>query len=97
MALTASKLRENIYNILDAVLETGIPAEIERNGRTLRIVAEDAPSKLGNLVDRPDAFIGDPSEIARIGWTMNGDWYLKPESAVLSRSETSLQPDGTLQ
>lgn len=39
MPLTASKLRENIYRVLDQVLETGEPVEIERNGRRLRIVA----------------------------------------------------------
>ena len=30
MPVTASKLRENIYRILDQVLETGVPVEIER-------------------------------------------------------------------
>ena len=39
MAITASKLRENVYNILDQVLETGVPVEIERGGHPLRIVA----------------------------------------------------------
>ena len=33
MALTASKLRENIYRVLDQVLETGEPVEIERAER----------------------------------------------------------------
>jgi hypothetical protein len=37
MALTASKLRENIYKILDQILETGVPVEIERDGKLLRI------------------------------------------------------------
>jgi hypothetical protein len=36
--LTASKLRANVYRVLDQVLETGIPVEIERHGRRLRIV-----------------------------------------------------------
>ncbi len=30
MKVTASKLRENIYSILDEVLETGVPVEITR-------------------------------------------------------------------
>jgi hypothetical protein len=34
--VTASKLRENIYRILDQVLETGVPVEIERRGRASR-------------------------------------------------------------
>ena len=36
--LTASKLRANVYRVLDQVLETGVPVEIERHGRRLRIV-----------------------------------------------------------
>ena len=38
--LTASKLRANVYRVLDQVLETGVPVEIERHGRRLRIIAE---------------------------------------------------------
>jgi hypothetical protein len=38
--MTASPLRGDIYKILDSVLETGTPVEIERNGRILRIVAD---------------------------------------------------------
>ncbi|MBP9054606.1 MAG: hypothetical protein KBF94_18445, partial [Ilumatobacteraceae bacterium] len=59
MILTASKLRENVYRVLDHVLETGEPAEIERNGRRLRIVADDRPSRLDRLVRRTDVAIGD--------------------------------------
>ena len=44
MSITASKLRENVYRILDEVLATGVPVEIERNGRTLRIVPTTARS-----------------------------------------------------
>ncbi len=49
MKLTATKLRENIYAILDQILATGEPVEIERNGRTLRLQAVDArsPGSLG--------------------------------------------------
>ena len=45
--LTASRLRANVYRVLDQVLETGIPAEIERHGRRLRIVA-DQPGRVGS-------------------------------------------------
>ena len=37
-AISATKLRRNLYDILDSVLDTGIPVEVERNGRRLRIV-----------------------------------------------------------
>jgi hypothetical protein len=36
--LTASTLRENVYRVLDQVLDTGVAVEIERRGRRLRIV-----------------------------------------------------------
>lgn len=95
MRMTASKLREDIYNVLDGVIETGIPVEIVRNGRTLRIVVEDPPSKLANLVDRPDFFLADPDETARIGWNPDGSWHLRPASDFLGPEDSNLNPDGT--
>jgi len=55
--LTASKLRENVYRVLDQVLETGVPVEIERHGRRLEIVPAraaraSAPGKLTRLKRR---------------------------------------------
>ena len=49
MIVTASKLRANIYNVLDKVLETGVAVEINRKGRTLKIIPVGRPSKLSNL------------------------------------------------
>ena len=72
MILTASKLRENVYRVLDRVLETGEPAEIERNGRRLRIVADDQPSRLSRLVQRPDLVVGDSSDFVHLDWS--GEW-----------------------
>jgi Antitoxin Phd_YefM, type II toxin-antitoxin system len=70
--LTASKLRENIYRVLDQVLETGEPVEIERNGRRLRIVADDPPARLGRLTRRPETVIGDSDDLVHLDWT--GEW-----------------------
>ena len=70
MVLTTSKLREDIYNILDAILETGEPVEIERKGRLLRIVAEPPPaSRLARMKKRPGMVNGDPEELAEIDWS----------------------------
>jgi hypothetical protein len=69
MALTASKLRQDIYRILDEVLETGEPVVIERNGRRLRIVADDPPSRLDRLVRRPDVVTGDPDDLVHLDWS----------------------------
>lgn len=50
--LTASQLRADVYNVLDRVLDTGEPATILRNGRTLHIVAERTRHWLDELPDR---------------------------------------------
>jgi len=68
MAFTASKLRENIYKILDQILETGIPVEIERGGKILRISPVEPPSKLSRL--QPRKYLrGDPEELVHVDWT----------------------------
>ncbi len=68
MRLTASKLRADIYNILDESLKTGIPVEVVRNGRVLKIVPESKPSKLSPLEKR-DYIAGDPENLVHMDWT----------------------------
>ena len=68
MVLTASKLRENIYEILDQILETGVPVEIERDGKILRIIPVEPPSKLSNLSPR-EYLRGDPEDLVHVDWT----------------------------
>ncbi|HYN31545.1 MAG TPA: hypothetical protein VES40_02890 [Ilumatobacteraceae bacterium] len=69
MILTASKLRQDIYRVLDQILATGEPVEIERNGRRLRIIADEPPSRLGALVRRPDAVVGDSEDFVHLDWS----------------------------
>lgn len=68
MTLTASKLRENIYRILDRVLETGVPVEVRRKGRTLRIVPTDPPSRIARL-KRRSYLLEDPEGIVHLDWS----------------------------
>jgi antitoxin (DNA-binding transcriptional repressor) of toxin-antitoxin stability system len=68
MAIKASALRENIYRLLDEVLETGVPIEIERRGKILRIVPEETRSKLDNLRPRP-YLLSDPEELVHLDWS----------------------------
>jgi antitoxin (DNA-binding transcriptional repressor) of toxin-antitoxin stability system len=68
MRITASKLRENVYRILDEALETGTPVEVIRKGKVLKIVPEKRPSKLANLKKRKNVFVGDPDDIINIDW-----------------------------
>jgi hypothetical protein len=71
MALKASSLRENIYRILDQVLETGVPVEIERRGKILKIAPAEPRSKLENLKPRP-YLLSDPEELVHLDWS--GEW-----------------------
>jgi prevent-host-death family protein len=68
MKITASKLRENIYQILDEVIATGKPIEIARKGTVVRIVPEKPVSKLARLKKRT-GFDGDPDDIAGMDWS----------------------------
>lgn len=66
MKVTASKLRENIYGILDQALE-GVPVELVRKGKILRIVPEVTPDKLSRLKKR-NCIVGDPDDIVHMDW-----------------------------
>lgn len=72
MTVTASELRQNVYRLLDQVLATGLPLEIERGGRRLRIVPADQPSKLARLSAHPSAIVGDPEDLVHLDWS--GEW-----------------------
>jgi len=67
MKVTASKLRQDVYSILDEALKTGVPVEIARKGRTLRIVPDQKPSKLARLKKRA-CVVGDPESIIHMDW-----------------------------
>jgi len=71
MQITASRLREDIYNILDSVLESGDTVEVVRKGRIIRIVADKPPSRLARLKKR-DCITGNPEDLVEIDWS--ADW-----------------------
>ena len=67
--VTATDLRKNVYNILDHVLATGVPVEIERHGKHLRLIAVEKTLKLKNLMPMKNLIIGDPSDLDKIDWS----------------------------
>lgn len=71
MPIKPSQLREDIYRILDQVLETGIAVEIERDGKLLKIVPVEPRSKLENLKPRK-YLLSDPEELVHLDWS--GEW-----------------------
>ena len=68
MRVTASKLRANIYGILDQVLETGVPVEVIWKGKLLKIVPEQKPDKFSRLKKR-NYIVGDPEDIVHLDWS----------------------------
>lgn len=72
--ISASQLRQDIYRLLDEVLETGEPLEIERAGRRLLVVPAPADlrvtsrARLAGLRPHPDAVAGDPADLVDVGW-----------------------------
>ena len=66
--VTPTELRGNIYNLLDEILNTGIPIEINKGGKKLRIVPVGKANKFQNLVSRPNVIKGNPNDLVDIGW-----------------------------
>lgn len=67
-AITVTRLRSDLYKVIDEVIKTGIPVEIDRNGKKVQIVAVEPKLKLDNLIKRPEVIIGDPETLVHIDW-----------------------------
>lgn len=80
MTVTASQLRQDIYRLLDRVLETGEPLEISRKGRTLRLVREDPASRFDVMRTNAELVVGDPADLADLEWadTWNAERAIAP-------------------
>lgn len=70
---SVTALRANLYRLLDQVLETGIPIEVERNGARLRIAPVESASRLDRLRPHPGAIIGDEEDLVHMDWS--GEWH----------------------
>lgn len=71
MSISGTKLRQNIYSLLDQVLETGCALEIERKGKKLLIIPEEPVSRLSRLRKRP-TIAGDAEDLVHSDWS--GEW-----------------------
>ena len=69
MAISVTKLRANLYEIVDRVIETGVPVEIERKGKRIRLEPAERKSKLEKLAKNPHTIVGDPEEIVHMDWS----------------------------
>ncbi len=66
--VTPTELRANIYNLLEEVLNTGVPIEINKGNRRLKIVPVEKADKLQNLISRPYVIQGDPDDLVNLSW-----------------------------
>ena len=66
--ITATALRGNIYQILDDILNTGVPIEINKGGKKLIIAPVEQTDKLQNLKKRKNFIKGDPEDLVNISW-----------------------------
>ena len=69
ISLTA--LRNNLFKIVDKVIQTGNPVFLERKGHKLKIVLEEKKSKLKNLKSH-DCITGDPDDLVHV---KVGEWH----------------------
>ncbi len=69
MPISLTKLRADLYKIVDQVIKTGIPIEIERDGKRVKIVPIQKKSKLANLKAHPGTIIGHPDDFVHLDWS----------------------------
>jgi hypothetical protein len=66
--MTATELRKDIYRVLDEVLETGEPQEVQRGARTLMIVPADGRRLRLTDLPRREALSCSPDELVETSW-----------------------------
>ncbi|MCT7982133.1 type II toxin-antitoxin system Phd/YefM family antitoxin [Laspinema sp. A4] len=75
-SITPQELSGNLDNLLDEILRTGIPLEIERGGKRLRIIPVEPLDKLDKLLHRPHVILGDPDTLIDINWVQEINFNL---------------------
>jgi hypothetical protein len=66
--VTPTELRSNIYNLLDEIVETGIPLEINKGEKRLIIIPAEKTDKLKNLISRRHIINGNPDDLIDVKW-----------------------------
>ena len=67
--ITASKLRQDVYHLLDSVLETGKPLEVKRKGRVLRITPDHGVESRLSRLQPHSTLMCEPEEIVHMDWS----------------------------
>ncbi|MBE7439678.1 MAG: type II toxin-antitoxin system Phd/YefM family antitoxin [Spirochaetales bacterium] len=69
--ISATELRQKLYTVLDEILATGIPVEVSRFGKVLRIVPAEG-GKLSRL-EAHDIGCADPEALVHLDWSK--EWH----------------------
>lgn len=62
-------IQEDILKLLDKVLSTGVPLEIERKGKRLLISPAEKRRELDCLEKHPEFIVGNPDDLVHIDWS----------------------------
>ena len=93
MKVTPTALRKDLYALLDRVIETGEPLEIERKGVTLKVEAKPAEGRLERIrrMGIKGLWIGDRNDIFHMDWLeeWREEWGLEKEEMEEPASSTS--------
>jgi len=68
-------IQNDIFQLLDKVIKTGVPVEIERKGKRLLISPAEKRRDLGSLEEHPEFIVGNPDDLVHIDWS--AEW--KPQ------------------
>ena len=68
-------IQNDIFQLLDKVIKTGVPVEIERKGKRLIISPAEKRRDLDSLEEHPEFIVGNPDDLVHIDWS--AEW--KPQ------------------
>jgi len=70
-----TNIQEDILQLFDKVLSTGVPVEIERKGKRLLISPAKKRRELGCLEKHPEFIVGNSDDLVHIDWS--SEWSPK--------------------
>ena len=62
-------IEKDILPLLDKVIKTGVPLEIERKGKRLLISPAKKHRDLDRLENHPNFVVGNPDDLIHIDWS----------------------------
>jgi len=66
--VSLTELNSDLHNLIDEVIETGIPLELKRDGKKLLITLVSEVPRTERLFRRKEAFIGDSDDLLDMNW-----------------------------